>query len=74
MKQKAKVLSLLLVVIMVMIYTVPIASILHAASLSDYKAVVSFAEKNFPIIESSSQGVSFTKGSQYLSVTTKDAR
>ena len=73
MKQKAKVLSLLLVVIMVMIYTVPIASILHAASLSDYKAVASFAEKNFPIIESSSQGVSFTKGSQCLSVTTKDA-
>lgn len=70
MKLKKRVLSFLLAMILTLVYMLPTAAVLNAKSLSDYTTVASFNNNSFPVIESSSQGVSFTTGTDYLTVTT----
>ena len=73
MKQKMRILSLMLAVVLFAVYVMPSFGILHAASLDDYTTVTTFANNNFPVSTGLSQGVDFLTGPEYLTVTTTDA-
>ena len=73
MKQKMRILSLMLAVVLFAVYVMPSFGILHAASLDEYTTVTTFANNNFPVSTGLSQGVDFLTGPEYLTVTTTDA-
>lgn len=73
MMLKKRLLTFLLAMILTLVYMLPAASVLNAKSLSDYKSVASFNNKNFPVIDKSCQGVSFTTGTDFLTVETTNA-
>ena len=73
MKRTKCFVSLFLAIVLIAIYILPSTGILRAASLSDFTKVTVLANSNFPVSTDLSQGVQFTTGSEYLTVTTTDA-
>lgn len=59
MKQKRRLFSLLLAIIILVVYLIPSTSFIYAASISDYKTVTTFVYKNFPVVNELSQGVQY---------------